>query len=963
MRDSMRESTRESGRESSARGSYRERERESSVDRYASGANSRHGRSDSEATGVASSGGYPETTQSGGPRRAHDYDVQAMETTLASPRAMARNPIPAPTVTVRSEFPTVSRSRQQQTLTCLITIEVPDSKWRADPEDLQSGNGGPLQMSHPGGSRADGDDSFDRQPSPERVVPRFYPYESPEVLEEMTENLRNRVDNWHGLDFSRFGKLRLYSTLRVGKDKVSWQELECFLFAEMLICVKEKKNAGHSAPAPSQQQPWEDNNAPPARRTTRCTLKGSILIKKHLNEVSETGNVDENILTLSLSVAELPQFHLRFENRNQLKLWRQALVDLNAIETSPVRSPAYDRGDFSETEEEDWQQQRNPGSGRGQRVSSVASSWGGNKSITTAATDYTSYTKSPLAPNPSASIHVPIDVVVVVPISSSMQGVKINLVRDALRFMVCTLGERDRMGLVTFGSGGGGVPVVGMTTKSWPGWSGVLSSIKPVGQKSHRADVVEGANVAMDLLMQRKYNNPIATIMLISDASTSDADSVDFVVSRAEAAKITIHSFGLGMTHKPDTMIELSTRTKASYTYVKDWMMLRECLAGCLGSMQTLSHQNVKLKLKLPEGSPAKFHKISGALQITKRATGRDAEAVLGDLRFGDKRDILVQLVILPDNASQEQLPQDAWETIVSGLEALGGPVDQDEPRTVSVEEVPLIQADLSWCDILRDSSVVHMPRPSLLAITMLPATNQQKSRTWQNTPPIPPHPSIVQRRMELLTSDMLTRALTLVGRGQHERAHTLLNETRSILKGLGKGGLPPVPPLPGNAKNGGGGGGGGGLSQPTTPHPGNDGSPTMQLGTPDRKHTPSPTASVAAAGFPLSNAMLPRSRSNDALGAAIGPTAGIDAKTVAALDAELEASLEWINHPAVFGRDSRKAVLQAIGVISSQRAFTFRTPIESLWAGRVTGVRRLTEKSREWREEGGGGGGIMEEA
>ena len=66
--------------------------------------------------------------------------------------------------------------------------------------------------------------------------------------------------------------------------------------------------------------------------------------------------------------------------------------------------------------------------------------------------------------------------------------------------------------------------------------------------------------------------------------------------------------------------------------------MLRECVAGCLGAMQTTSHQNVKLKLRLPEGSPAKFVKISGALQITKRATGKDAEATLGDLRFGDKR-------------------------------------------------------------------------------------------------------------------------------------------------------------------------------------------------------------------------------------------------------------------------------------------------------------------------------------
>lgn len=749
----------------------------------------------------------------------------------------------------------------------------------------------------------------------------------------------------------RFGQLRLYGTLRVGKDKVSWQELECYLFAEMLICVKEKKIN------PPTNPNWDESNAP--RKTTRCTLKGSILIKKHLDEVAETGNIDENVLTLNLSVAELPQFHLRFDNRNQLKLWNQALLDLYATEPPPFRNSDYDRGDMSETDEEAEWQRSGP-----QRVSSTTSSWG-PKSVTTAPTEYTNFASK--AMHPYNSIHLPIDVVVVVPISSSMQGVKINLVRDALKFMVSTLGERDRMGLVTFGSGGGGVPIVGMTTKAWPGWANILSSIKPVGQKSHRADVVEGANVAMDLLMQRKHNNPIATIILISDASTADADSVDFVVSRAEAAKlvmgqnlalmnaesltcqnnrITIHSFGLGMTHKPDTMIELSTKTKACYTYVKDWMMLRECLAGCLGSMQSLSHQNVRLKLKLPEGSPAKFHKISGALQMTKRASGRDAEASLGDLRFGDKRDILVQLVITPDNGSPDQLPQDPWDNIVSGLEALGGSLDTDGERTVSVEEVPLVQADVSWGDILREGTLRHMPRPSLLAITMLPPTSSSQKKAWPNSPPIPPHPSIVQRRMELLTSDMLTRALTLISRGQPDYAERLLKETRTILKGLGKGGLPPVPP-PANR------------SSPSTPHPGVESSPKSD-GSPDRKQTPSPlTPAPSSGGNGGSTAQVVRSKSADGLG--LG--SGIDATTVAALDAELESSLEWVKHPLVFGRDSRKAVLQAIGVISSQRAFTFRTPIEGLWAARVNGVTRLADKSREWRDEGGGEGGIMEEA
>jgi hypothetical protein len=317
---------------------------------------------------------------------------------------------------------------------------------------------------------------------------------------------------------------------------VTWQELECFLFAEMLICVKEKK-------VPSPQ--WDDRAT--GRKTARCALKGSILIRKHLNEVIQTSsgkplgmtekitasNVrpgEENILTLSLSVAELPSFHLQFDNLNQLKLWQQALLDLNAVEGSPARSPA--DYDTSEAEEDDWQR-----ASVSKRVSSANSSWGAGRSATTAPTEYTTATRGGATRLPAA-LHAPLDIVVVVPISSSMQGVKISLVRDALKFMVHNLGDRDRMGLVTFGSSGGGVPLVGMTSKVWSGWPSVLASIKPVGQKSHRADVVEGANVAMDLLMQRKANNPISTILLISDSSTSDADSVDFVVSRAEAAKL-----------------------------------------------------------------------------------------------------------------------------------------------------------------------------------------------------------------------------------------------------------------------------------------------------------------------------------------------------------------------------------------------------------------------------------------
>lgn len=116
-----------------------------------------------------------------------------METDLSSPRSNhTKNPIPAPIVTVRSEFPTLNRSRQQQSLTCLVTIEVPDGKWHPDPEDLRHAPPVPPLP------------QIDEYEEKEPVArPRALSYDAPELLEEITEELRTRVDNWHGLDFQR----------------------------------------------------------------------------------------------------------------------------------------------------------------------------------------------------------------------------------------------------------------------------------------------------------------------------------------------------------------------------------------------------------------------------------------------------------------------------------------------------------------------------------------------------------------------------------------------------------------------------------------------------------------------------------------------------------------------------------------------------------------------------------------
>lgn len=553
--------------------------------------------------------GPPSAAIGSGRRYRRDSDVPPIEADIA-PQPILRRPIAAPIVTVRSEFPTMTRSRQQQPLTCLVTVEVPAGSWTPAVHEARFPTPIQEELHH----------QLRPATSSGPSAPAGVPIDP--LVEDVIESLRVRVENWHGLEFNRFGRLRLYGVLRVGKDKTAWQELECYLFSEMLICVKDKRNAA--------QNTFEDPRT--RRQLTRCALKGSILMKKHLRQVESFP--DEPILTLHLSAPELPCFNLKFPSRSQLETWKRALVDLDSPtnpllpdDAPPAAPPITDLPTVDPLDYRNSQTLK--------RTSSAVSSSYAVRSQNTALTDYsTNMSEGSLL----SSLHVPLDLVVVVPVYSSILGVKVALLRDAVKFLVHSLGPRDRLSLVTVGSTSGGVPQVGMMTKAWPGWDETIKAIKPVGQKSLRGDVVEGANVAMDLLMQRRFHNPLAAILLVSDSSTSETESVDFVVSRAEAAKVGIYSFGLGLTHKPDIMIELSARTKASYTYIKDWMMLRECVAGVLGSLQTTSHQNTKLKLHLPDGSPARFAKISGALHTTKRATGRDAEAALGDLRFGDRR-------------------------------------------------------------------------------------------------------------------------------------------------------------------------------------------------------------------------------------------------------------------------------------------------------------------------------------
>lgn len=273
-------------------------------------------------------------------------------------------------------------------------------------------------------------------------------------------------------------------------------------------------------------------------------------------------------------------------------------------------------------------------------------------------------------------------------------------------------------------------------------------------------------------------------MILVSDAADSTRRTqMDLVLARAEAANVAIHSFGYGRSHDPASLWLMSTHTGGTYTFVKDWYGLRDCLAGCVGGMMSVGLLNLRLHLRVVDSSRFRIRKISGGPPSVVASSGQDVDIDVGELRFGERKEMLVELELDNTDAQSRRraggVGLDATDAFVQsmGLDALGdGPSDgefMDGMMDRMIDEVPVFEIDGSFFDPACGKQISRLTNPVLLTITL--------QATAPNSTPIS-DPLIVRRRMELLASDMITRGLVLVSRKNFPQAQKIMAETKRIL-------------------------------------------------------------------------------------------------------------------------------------------------------------------------------------
>ncbi|KAG9095970.1 hypothetical protein FS749_009344, partial [Ceratobasidium sp. UAMH 11750] len=598
----------------------------------------------------------------------------------------------APAISVRSEFPSITRVHEPtQSITCLITVELPSRRGSAPvpgPVISATPTPPPRYDSPPPPRPEDVPGPYSYNPTPP-TNPRFA---------RAAEDLQVRLVDWKGHPMGALGPLQMFDVLSVRRDSLV-REFYVYLFKEAIICVlEEKKKSLGRLLASSNSSSFDaaslaSSSSPGFANKSVLRLKGRIYIR-HIKRLLDTSVAGELSLTIDMEDERLESFILIFRDRASLEEWRATIQSLVNAQHTGSNMAIHDLVEFGGPTGQ-------PGPNKTARARSAATTAsslgtesilnsGPRSTVSSSSSGPYGYTKSPempqqqhyLGPSPHVSPHVstgpsntlpplphaPMDLIAVVSLPApnahaSTAQLKLRVIRTTLDFLVASLGARDRLALVTFQAGKNGrVRKTPFLSLGRPGsvarLSGFIESTAArAGEenfndgsdefwvktgKDEVVDVVTAVNHGLDSVLQRKQKNPISGMVLVCDAADSSRKpQMDLLMARTEAANLPIHSFGFGRSHDPGPLWLISNATGGSYTFVRDWYELRDCVAGCVGGMMSIGVMNLRMHAKVLDDARFRIRKVAGVSGAVVARDGMNVDVVLGALHFGERRELV----------------------------------------------------------------------------------------------------------------------------------------------------------------------------------------------------------------------------------------------------------------------------------------------------------------------------------
>jgi uncharacterized protein YegL len=235
--------------------------------------------------------------------------------------------------------------------------------------------------------------------------------------------------------------------------------------------------------------------------------------------------------------------------------------------------------------------------------------------------------------------HTPVDVVCVLDISASMTGAKIQLVKDAVAFVVSEMQPTDRLSLVSFNHG----------AQRCTSLKKMNSGGKDVSQQALMqlyanggTSIAAGLDCGIAVMEQRRQRNPVGAVFLLTDGQDSTSkDQIHQLVARARTAHCSVYAFGFGEDHDTTTLNTISESAQTPFTYVEKLDSIRNVFAGAVNGLMSVAAQGIELKIAPEDGCT-----VTAVHTPFTQTSADDGSVVvhIPDAFEGERRDVVIEL-------------------------------------------------------------------------------------------------------------------------------------------------------------------------------------------------------------------------------------------------------------------------------------------------------------------------------
>lgn len=257
-----------------------------------------------------------------------------------------------------------------------------------------------------------------------------------------------------------------------------------------------------------------------------------------------------------------------------------------------------------------------------------------------------------------AAPRAPLDLVTVLDVSASMVGTKLELLKQAMGFVIDNLGTRDRLCVVSFSS-------VACRLMRLARMSDAGKALARRAVESLRAgggtNIGEALRRAAKVIDERMHRNAVASVVLLSDGQDTytvprrggyggrDANydalvPPSFAYTGAGSRSAPVHTFGFGTDHDAAAMHTIAEATGGTFSFIEDEAAIQDAFAQCIGGLLSVTVQELRVDIACVHPGVLVRGVKSGSYGSRVEAGGRAASVDVGELYADEERRFLLFL-------------------------------------------------------------------------------------------------------------------------------------------------------------------------------------------------------------------------------------------------------------------------------------------------------------------------------